>query len=540
MKRPRTSLAGSSIVTVIVLTSLMLLLLLCIGGVSRMNFLFASYDERSLKAELYAESAVNLAYAAVLDGEVGLSRDIAYPAVTPGQQAAEQGGLAFDDDFAGGPWAWRSVNNLVNSSAVVGSLGVVVPARSIHLVGVGRSGEVQVVSDAIYRMKTLPFSVASAGAVRGQDMEVFAVESLDQLADGTVEDQDKKPAHVVSNYRGARYSVELGPNTTVSGDVRAAGDADVSRASVAGQVLKGQSPQNLPQVNPRDYDPKANSEPAFDFIPGTTTEISKGKARYAGNLTVSNLKLEDGLLYVEGSLAVTGKVTGKGALVATEDIIITGSLNTAADLTAVVAGGDVVIQGQGREATRLRGLVYAGGSFKAKDATVVGAVVSAAVDGLNEFERVNLIETPELRDMEIWVDVKLDEVMESYRGGRDGSTPIGLLYQGQFTAFRPENESALRLLAQELVASGSDDWKVVAQVSPGQYEEEPEGEAVRLARNARDNWNGYLAVVKAGSEERREIFSLDLNSFLSVESGLELLKFRTNARGSSDGGADEG
>jgi len=54
------------------------------------------------------------------------------------------------------------------------------------------------------------------------------------------------------------------------------------------------------------------------------SEIKDGRARATGPLVLGDLKLDSGLLYVDGDLTVTGKVTGNGAIVCTGKVTVTG------------------------------------------------------------------------------------------------------------------------------------------------------------------------------------------------------------------------
>ncbi len=146
-----------------------------------------------------------------------------------------------------------------------------------------------------------------------------------------------------------------------------------------------------------------------------------------------DLKLDSGLLYVNRPLTVTGKV------------------NLESDLVALVADGDVVVQGKGQEdGTRVQGLVYTKGSFKAQDSTIVGAVVSARVDGTTELDRVNMVQVPGVTDFEVVVDEQLNLVAsQPGRISRLGLV-VGWEFQGRFVPFTESSLPELRSLAKVL------------------------------------------------------------------------------------------
>jgi cytoskeletal protein CcmA (bactofilin family) len=479
--------------------------------------------EKELDAELYGESVVALAAADLLDGQVGMSGEFVYP--PDAGEKAPQGKLTFDR-FGEVPF---STNALASDVAVEGWNGVWVPKRSVHLVGVGQVGSMRVVHEAILSLDQFPFAVASAGKVKGSALDVYSVSSLEALAGGVTEDE-KQPGNVVSN-DGSSTAVELGADTEVTGDVRTAGRVSLSPgAAVLGEVKEGQTAQNLPILDLSVYDPAAGQQSFVPYTP-TMTEIKDGKARATGPLMVGDLHLNSGLLYVEGDLTITGKVTGNGAIVCTGGVTVTGQMNLTSDLVALVAGGNVLIDGRGLDAggTRMQGLVYTNGSFKAEDSTVVGAIVSAQVDGTTQLDRVNLIQVPGATNFEVVVDAAMDEITiegEAQRRGFD----IGIAFQGTFIPFEDATAPALRELASRLVTLPANERGTVQARRQSDQVVVPVGELGAAESNFYlkvDKWGDYLELVANNTVERTEIFKLDLNSFLSVQGELEVLLWKS-------------
>jgi hypothetical protein len=519
----KSRIRGFAVMPVLVSSLLFLLLIATMLVMSRSDIAVAVDAEKELDAELYGESVVALAAADLLDGQVGMSGEFVYP--PDAGEKAPQGKLTFDR-FGEVPF---STNALASDVAVEGWNGVWVPKRSVHLVGVGQVGSMRVVHEAILSLDQFPFAVASAGKVRGSAMDVYAISSLEALAGGVTEDE-KQPGNVVSN-DGSETAVTLGTDTKVTGDVRAAGGVDyISRDQVLGEVKEGQTAQNLPILDLSVYDPAGTGaqQSYVDYLP-TMTEIKDGKVRATGPLSVGDLHLDSGLLYVEGDLTITGAVTGNGAIVCSGGVTVTGQMNLESDLVALVAGGDVLIDGRGLDAggTRMQGLVYTNGSFKAEDSTVVGAIVSAQVDGTTQLDRVNLIQVPGATNFEVVVDEDL-EVVTAAGQAEDEGYSIGLEYQGSFTPFSESSSPALRELAAVLVAQPPDERGTVqVRTRDGALVNPVPVSVQNDLIDKREAWKTYLGKVKDDTVERTEIFKLDLNSFLSVQGELEVLLWKS-------------
>ena len=515
---------GFAVLPAVIFTGLFLILLSVMVLMSRADMVVAIDAERELDAELAGESAVALAIVELKNGQVGLDRRITYPENSDNPAAV----ISFDKE-SGEPY---STNALSSDVAVIGWNQTLVPKRSIHLVSVGKIGKMRVLQEVFIGQKNLPFAVASAGKVKGTALDVYSVDSFEALADGVTEDE-KKPGNIVANDSSAD-SVALGSDTDVSGDVRTVGRVSLSGGAVVqGQVKEGQASQNLPRIDLTQYDPQNGQQ---SFVPYTQgmAEISKGKARYQGDLTVGDLRLDQGLLYVDGNLTITGKISGSGAIVCTQQVTVSGSLNVSSDLVALVAGGDVHIDGQGNSAggTRMQGLVYTKGSFKAEDSTVVGAIVSAQVDGTTELDRVNLVQVPEATNFEVVVDTELEVITRSGRPEREGLL-VGIEYNGSFTAFNDANSSQLRDLAETLAQQPvglRGTVKVYRDGVPVALNDLPIAIRNAVTNELNDKWgrwDSYVTATGNDSLKTSEIFKLDLNSFLSIDGDLKMLLWKS-------------
>ena len=491
--------------------------------ISRADIAVAVDSEKELDAELLGESVVSLATAGLLEGQIGMEGTIVFPQGATVEQP--RGVLQFDKDSE----LPYSTNALSSDVGLEGWNGTWVPRRSIHLVGVGQVGSMRVVQEAILGLDQFPFAVASAGKVKGSALDVYSVASLDVLNGGVSEDE-KEPGNIVSNDPSAE-AVELGTETKVTGDVRTSGRVSLSGGAVVdGEIREGQEAQNLPLIDLSVYDPADGEQSAPAFTAGMS-EIKNGRVRHEGALTIGDLKLDSGLLYVNGPLTVTGKVTGNGAIVVRGPVTVTGQMNLESDLVALVAEGDVVVQGRGQEGsdgTRVQGLVYTKGSFKAQDSTIVGAVVSARVDGTTELDRVNMVQVPGVTDFEVVVDKELEIVARQPTRIERAGWVVGLEYQSRFIQFVPSNVPLLRELSKTLATLPEDqrgsfvirgnDGSIVPKSQWGSCEQDVDHKL--------STWNGYLQNVRDNTVEQNEIFKLDLNSFLSIQGELEVLLWK--------------
>ena len=305
-------------------------------------------------------------------------------------------------------------------------------------------------------------------------------------------------------------------------------------SQVKGDQLSGQAFTQLDiRKKAADYDPEAEGKPSLVYGPG----VEKIQGRYvaSGDVFVNDLKLEDGLLFVRGNVTVTGKVSGKGAIVATGDITINGSMNTKADLAALVSEGDIKIRGVGQNSSTFQGLILAEGSFSAKDTRIVGTVISKDKDGKVELERVTMVRPKDLTKVEVEYDVLLKKSLESYGGGSGGTDTFGVLYKkdandpGTFIEYKLENYDALKALAQRAKLEGGT-FEYARHLNGGFVVDPPEKEPLRGDfMDARNIWNTYVGQVEANKVETDEIFQLDFNEFLKAKGSLRPLYQKTSA-----------
>ena len=463
-------------------------------------FVGEKYTSES-KAMWAGFSAMEKAMQEYKSGNFGFAEQVIFR--TNGAEAL----LSFDKE-AGVPY---STNNFSESTATVGWNNTLVPKNSVHLVTVCHHGLGHIVYEKIVKNHSFPWSVASNGSITGNDMEVFSIRQAEHIFNG-ISEEEKEEASVLSNSPsggtpGSPFSILLTGNSVVTGTAQTVGQVSAMAPSeVKGAVNEGAQYKQeitIPKVAV-DYKP----DPADTRV-------------YGPGVVIGDVEFDDGYIYVKGSATVTGKISGYGAIVAERDIIVTGSMNTHADLAALVAGRNIEITGSGAETSSFQGLILAEGSFKARDTTLVGSAITLDKNGSVELERVRAVNAKDLTQMDITYAVELKKVVSSNRSQSSGSNEeIGIKYKEDFVAFTPDNYDRLELLALTIVRENDGPGEIIVRKT------NPDGSTTDsnrpsstmqndfiLAYNA---WDAYEDQVEAGTVVTEDIFQLDFNKFLRV------------------------
>ena len=369
--------------------------------------------------------------------------------------------------------------------------------------------------------------------------------SLDADTNPTLiyEEADKEPSHIVSNSTagGADKAVTLGNDTKIAGDVKASGEIEVDgSAQIQGNLLPNSAEQNLPNVSIEAYDPAGESDTYTwtGAIPaGATAPVLVGRSRYDGNLTINNLDMAEGLLYVDGDVTITGTVKGKGAIVATGKITVTGSMNTNADHAALVAKGDIKIHGNGPNSSKFQGLVYSEKSIDIAKTQIIGAAVSKDSAGTTKLEDVRAISVPELTKIDFEQHVTLGKAIERNRGSN--SVLVVRESNGNYTRLSPDGDvEALKELASSLSTSDPEgsSWSVVVQDSSGflPISSLPLRERTG-AMDTQNLWGKYVLEHRDDNIDIVEIFDIDLNTLISLDVKLEMMYHTTVRSDLKDG-----
>ncbi len=370
MKRRGVGIGTALLVALLVLT---LALAVSSLGVTHLQLLSRSGSaHRALDA---AQSVVSLATErAIADPEFGLTQDRALHVDLP------SGGTA-DLSFDGTPQVPASVNNIRGTGTVLASDGRRVPLHSVLLVGVGNFGGCRKVVRCLVSLPPFPYAAAADGPISSAGRlvvgEIPASGDTGQL----------QPAHLLSNARGPA-AVRLGPDSTVHGDVRAAGKITLDRTVVLGQVKPDQPRELIPRIRLLDFDPKTMGKSYRDLraaLPGEPTMRLSGALRHVGNRTLkANVELAGGLVFVDGDLTIEGGLNGQGLVITTGKLKILGQTRVEGeDKLALLSGKKLSLLGSDRVSAQIRGVVYTEGGLEAKRISTRGALVASQGDAVS-------------------------------------------------------------------------------------------------------------------------------------------------------------
>ncbi len=294
-----------------------------------------------------------------------------------------RGYLTFDPNLAQQAGIAYCTNNLQGTASVKGASGAV-PAATSHLVGRGRHGGAEVVVEAYLHIPPFPYAIASSGSIRSGGGLLVA--GLDQPIDGSIlnlQPEDLLTADMASN-ASSDQAIWLGGQSTIRGDLQATGQVVFeagAEVAVLGEVRSHSDPIDLPELSFEDYDPRARGVPYQSLNSGyyneSPTSISGATVREGPLEVDGGLRLEGGVLLVEGDLTVRGTLDGEGILMVEGDVKVEGGteLRGGNDL-ALMAKGNVFLQGSGSQGSYFQGLVYTGGGLEADSISVVGTLIA--------------------------------------------------------------------------------------------------------------------------------------------------------------------
>ncbi len=209
-----------------------------------------------------------------------------------------------------------------------------------------------------------------------------------------------------------------------------------------------------------------------------------------------------------------------------DKITVTGSMNTNADHAALVAKGDIKIHGNGPNSSRFRGLVYSEKSIDIAKTQIIGAAVSKDSAGTTKLEDVRAISVPELTKIEFETHITLDRMPIS------NDLPVGeaigiLESDGTFTDLTgygdTESKKALGARLGSTDPSGQG-WEFVIRKSGVDTTVAPPFTGIhpdlKLSWNL---WRDYVDEHRDNAVKTEEIFSVDLNTLISLDQKLEML-----------------
>jgi hypothetical protein len=394
---------GLSLASSLLLATILLIMVFMVSGISLSNYNISNKNENNRVAFALAESAANLAVSQCqaksdwgVSGDPSENIDLSLPAFPNGR-----GRVIFDSTTAQAAGMPYSVNNLFSSDSVTGYRGRIVPGESLHIVASGSYQGITKYVETVVNMPPYKYAIASTGPVNSTGGLLLAsVDSPLTVAGGVdaIPEDLLKPAHVVSNSNetpALRLDGSKAEPSRVWGDAEAVGTVELSPfTTVRGAVKAQQTEQKIPQIEVTDFDPEGQNNVLRLTSPMEANGLKvEGPYRRDGNLEVfSGLNLDGGYLYVKGNLDIYGGVRGRGAIFATGNIKIHDISTFRADeQQAIVAGGDVRVEGYAKNASVFQGIVYTGGNFNAKHITLLGSLIANGKQSSVNLDQVNMV-----------------------------------------------------------------------------------------------------------------------------------------------------
>lgn len=407
-------LRAASLPSVIMVVALMVTLAFTVVAIAfnHLNVTFRSNN--NTKAEHLAEAVLSLAIekARLNVDEFGLTGSATEKTVILTLDSLPEGSrgvLTFDPDTAASLGVPFSTNNRSESPVEGSNPKQPVPGQSLHLVARAEVKGVFSTMEAVIAVPKFPYSIASGGAIRSNGGLLVAAVRPDTAFDlsSPIHRQDLRPGHLVTNSTQGDDALILTGTNTIMGDIQSASGATIdSDTEVLGETRLGANQVNLPKLDATDYDPYRSTpagpapgtQPAEDEVQEVNSGAGvlnvKGYNVFGqkraddtynpdAHLVVDNgITLQGGVLYVNGNLTVSaGGVKGKGAIIATGNIVINGGGEATTDnQAALVANGDITLRGSASEKAKFAGLIYTKGDLQAENMRLAGVFVAAGQD----------------------------------------------------------------------------------------------------------------------------------------------------------------
>lgn len=406
---------GQALASLLFLSPLMLMVLL----IASAGWLFQGNLQARLNggdgARHLADSAVHLAIARLLHNPELQPQDLDGIQIHLDSYPGGTGMLTFRPQEASDWGIPLSLNNLKGNGSQAGWGSVVVEAESANLVAVGRFRGVEERLEVVLHAPKFPYVVCSSVPIWANNgLKVFGISSIEALSGGyaTVPDESKVAGHVVTNaadHSNGSPALQLrGAGTEIEGDAQARGQVVLANgATVKGESRPFSDPVPLPKIDISEFD--VAGKPGLTALTAASLQSPQlsGFNRRSGDLNITDgLKLEGGVLFVEGDLSIGGGVSGVGALIVTGSVSIEGGSALSSDhQAAILAGGSLSLHGTADQRCEFRGLLYTEGDLDCQQANIAGAVVvnNPNSSGQARLEEVTLAECPELANLNFQV-----------------------------------------------------------------------------------------------------------------------------------------
>lgn len=365
----QTPTGASSLVLTLWVAGLALVMGLVLSSLATSHIQFGSKLETLTRADVACEAVVALALEELaanpeygLEQEPEASLELEVNGVTAR--------LSFNPEQAESWGVPLSHSNRFNVEAVVAESGELVPPRSVYLVAVSEVGETHRALTVVMHVSGFPYAVASSGPLVSEGtLVVGAVASVDD-PNLSLDPDSLQPGDLVSN-----ESVDIKGAATITGRLRSHGKVSLSpQAVVHGDIEEYTDESEIDSFDIASLRPTESLPltPAASTVIDDTRHFNDPSLSLPGGLT-----LDQGVLYVNGDLHISGGLKGMGAIICNGDVTIDGGASFAADdQLAIVAQGDVTISGQGADRSVFQGLIYTEGNLYAESTTLLGVFVA--------------------------------------------------------------------------------------------------------------------------------------------------------------------
>ena len=395
---------GASIPTVMAVIALMLMMAFTVLGVAFNHLNLSNRSSHSAQADHLAEAVLAQAIERLQThpdfGTVGASVDPTIELSFPALPEGNLGVLTFDFDRAAALGIHRSLNNRSDLAVESSIAGKSVPAESVHLVARARVLNAESTMEAVVTLPKFPYSVASEGAIRSNGGLVVAAVRPGMPYDisGPVAEENLEPGHLVSNSGLGDDAVVLSGENRIVGDLRSSSGATIDgQTSVLGEIRLNSDKVSLPKIRAYDYDPEG--KPGLQVVnSGAGTLDVSGFQKSYSNLTVDNgIRLNGGVLFVEGDLTVSaGGVSGKGAIITTGNLTVRGDGDASSDnQAALISDGNITLLGDTSDKAKFAGLVYSNGNLNSENFRLAGVFVAAGTNSQATFKDTELYQVPD-------------------------------------------------------------------------------------------------------------------------------------------------
>ena len=361
-----------------------------------------------------AESAMSMAVGKIMDKQ-DWAGDIEF---APPEDPGTYGRVTFSALKARNWHIDPSFNNLSGNQPVQAS-GRTLGPESLQIVAYGTSHGVTTRIEQIIHIPPFRYALVSSGDLSSVGgMLVGGVDDPSLLANGV---SALRPEQLQNGYLAANSSAAQAvlldssaeSPTRITGGVEAVGGIKLGKFTrVAGPVQEHAAPAHMVAFRLEDYDPKERGDVNTLTDSAVTQLIVRGVNRRQGDLSIAQgLDIRSGYLYVDGNLTVDGGIRGTGCVFATGKVTLRGVSTFAADAReAILAGGDIRIEGSDQDKSLFQGVIYTQGDFSARQVTLLGTVLAsktqiASGSGSSgsssggskvELDRVNLIHNAEI------------------------------------------------------------------------------------------------------------------------------------------------